>query len=246
MIITNDLIKEANIVSPSFIGNRLALDALNPVSYPGTGNSWFDLSGNNNTITLYGSPTYADGALVFDGTTQYAKRTSTPSLNIDGGGSAITIEVWMKVDDAANNYIMCNKGPYTGGASNQNGNYAFWLFASSTSFISTGPSLTNANNLRLDTSYLTTSWRQYVITYSNPYCYLYIDGVLVSRVLRYNDSSDYGYYDMFRTPEDFWLTGRVDGFGYLDGSLSVVNIFDHVLSEDQVLKNYNYYSPRYA
>jgi type IV pilus assembly protein PilA len=43
------------IVSNTFIvtnGLVLNLDAGNPASYPGTGNTWFDLSGNNNHGTL--------------------------------------------------------------------------------------------------------------------------------------------------------------------------------------------------
>lgn len=46
------------------------LDAGIPDSYPGTGTSWFDLSGNGNTGTLTNGPTFTSenrGSLVFDG-----------------------------------------------------------------------------------------------------------------------------------------------------------------------------------
>jgi len=51
-------------------GLVLYLDAGNPASYPGTGNTWFDLSGNGNNGTLVngvGYNTANGGSLVFDG-----------------------------------------------------------------------------------------------------------------------------------------------------------------------------------
>ena len=50
----------AVIVSPNISPNglMLALDATNSRSYPGTGNTWYDVSGNNYNFTLNNSPSY--------------------------------------------------------------------------------------------------------------------------------------------------------------------------------------------
>lgn len=51
-------------------GLVLHLDAANLKSYPGSGTTWFDLSGNGNNGTLSGGPTYssvAKGSIFFDG-----------------------------------------------------------------------------------------------------------------------------------------------------------------------------------
>lgn len=50
----------AVIVSPNISPNglMLALDATNSRSYPGTGNTWYDVSGNNYNFNLVNSPTY--------------------------------------------------------------------------------------------------------------------------------------------------------------------------------------------
>lgn len=49
-------------------GLVLALDAANPRSYPGTGTTWFDLSGNGNNGTLLNAPSFENsGYLSFDG-----------------------------------------------------------------------------------------------------------------------------------------------------------------------------------
>jgi len=62
--------------SPRIItdGLVLCLDAGNTKSYPGSGTSWSDLSGQGNTGTLTNGPTYNSnngGSLVFDGTNDY-------------------------------------------------------------------------------------------------------------------------------------------------------------------------------
>ncbi len=55
-------------------GLTLSLDAADRNSYPGTGTSWFDMSGNGYTATLTNGPTYSTnngGNIVFDGTNDY-------------------------------------------------------------------------------------------------------------------------------------------------------------------------------
>ena len=56
-----------HIVSDGLV---LCLDAANPRSYPGSGTSWYDLSGNGNNGTLVNGVGYSSdnaGSLVFDG-----------------------------------------------------------------------------------------------------------------------------------------------------------------------------------
>jgi len=55
-------------------GLVLCLDVGNTKSYPGSGTTWTDLSGNGNNGTLTNGPTYSSsngGSLVFDGTNDY-------------------------------------------------------------------------------------------------------------------------------------------------------------------------------
>ena len=72
--------------SPKIITNGLvlSLDAANNKSYPRSGTTWTDLSGNNNTGTLTNGPTFNagnQGSIVFDGVDDY----------ISGGGSIIPV-----------------------------------------------------------------------------------------------------------------------------------------------------------
>jgi hypothetical protein len=57
-------------------GLIIYLDAANTNSYPGTGTTWYDLSGNNNNATLVNSPTLSGQVFQFNGTNQYATVSS--------------------------------------------------------------------------------------------------------------------------------------------------------------------------
>lgn len=81
--------------SPKIVtdGLVLCLDAANTKSYPGSGTTWTDLSGNGNHATLYNSPTFTQpkagysSGITCNGTNQYILNTSLP-----GGDSTFTIE----------------------------------------------------------------------------------------------------------------------------------------------------------
>jgi hypothetical protein len=76
-------------------GLVLNLDAGNPTSYPGSGTTWTDLSGNGNTGTLTNGPTYSSsngGSLSFDGVDDYIN-IGSQSL-VGSGTSPFSVELW--------------------------------------------------------------------------------------------------------------------------------------------------------
>jgi hypothetical protein len=77
-------------------GLVLSLDAANAKSYPGSGNTWFDISGNNNHFTLYNSPSYNTlGYFVLDGVDDYIRSTNTLNLS---NTNVVTVDLWLKVN----------------------------------------------------------------------------------------------------------------------------------------------------
>ena len=85
--------------SPSLVlpGLVLCLDAANSKSYPGSGTTWTDLSGNGNTGTLVNGVGYNSanfGSLVFDGVDDYVNLTSASLLPI--GTSDRTIVAFVR------------------------------------------------------------------------------------------------------------------------------------------------------
>ena len=76
-------------------GLVLNLDAGQTASYPGTGTTWTDLSGNGNNGTLVNGPTYSSangGSLTFNGTNRYVQ-TASGVITIT---SSWTTNVWFK------------------------------------------------------------------------------------------------------------------------------------------------------
>ena len=67
--------------SPSIVTNglKVCFDAANPKSYPGSGTTWYDLSGNDNHGTLLNEPSFSSdkgGCFTLDGTNDRSSFTS--------------------------------------------------------------------------------------------------------------------------------------------------------------------------
>jgi hypothetical protein len=82
-------------------GLVLDLDAAKVASYPGTGTSWYDISGNNNNGTLTNGPTFSgigkQASIVFDGVDDYVGGTGIDAASTALGGSrGVTISMWVK------------------------------------------------------------------------------------------------------------------------------------------------------
>jgi hypothetical protein len=152
-------------------GLVLHLDASAIESYPGSGTSWSDLSGNNNNGTLTNGPTYSSGNqgyINFDGTNDYV--TIPDSSNWDFGTGEFSIEMWIYLDGAQpQNYsayigTFQSKWPASG-----------WVIMNSPG--------TNIRNYSNDGTYETTistntdlnQWKQVVLTRVGNTGYIYIN-----------------------------------------------------------------------
>lgn len=73
-------------------GLVMFVDARNHRSYPGSGTTWTDLSGNGNNLTLTNSPTWYSSGYFSTGSTGYFTGAGTAS--IPTGNSNYTMMVW--------------------------------------------------------------------------------------------------------------------------------------------------------
>ena len=81
-----------NIFTITSLGNLvLYLDAGKSQSYPGSGTTWYDLSGNGNNATLYNGPTFTSGT------------NDSGSLILDGAND--TIDTGMTIQAASNSTL---------------------------------------------------------------------------------------------------------------------------------------------
>jgi hypothetical protein len=84
-----------DIVTPILSGLVLSLDAGNIASYPGTGTTWYDLSGSNNNGTLVNTPVYNSanpGSFAFNNiATQSALVQDSASIK----PASVTVSAWV-------------------------------------------------------------------------------------------------------------------------------------------------------
>lgn len=157
-------------------GLVLHLDASALESYPGSGTSWYDMSGNNNHGTLTNGPTFSSdnqGYINFDGSNDYV--TIPYSSNWNFGTGEFTIEVWVNIASVSTPYQgIIGTFPSKWPASN-------WIVMTSTS----------GNAIRLYTydgtyeggvsnSGIVNSWMHGVITRVSNTVSLYVNGVLAT------------------------------------------------------------------
>ena len=229
----NDQIKvwvNAGINPSSIVSNglKLNLDASNPGSYSGTGNNWYDLSGNNNHATLINSPTYdaASGSVVTNGTNQYI---TIPNLNTSN--SNITMQAWIYFDGstrpgaligAKNGYSIGKGGNAYDVAGN---NLVLLLYGAAGGWKSTGQ------------SYGSSGWKLVSMTLDgSSTARAYIDGTLKYTYSGAAPSAALGDLNLGAIPED--------GFRYYAGKFAAAYFYDRALTLAEITQNYNAFATK--
>jgi hypothetical protein len=212
--------------SPSIVTNGLVLylDAANRRSYPGSGTSWFDLSGNGNHGTLTNGPTFSSangGGIVFDGVNQFG----TVSNNISPGTGNFAISVWVyKTEITANRYIWefgSNGGTLSSGTSVSPGfRYYNPTIGTSSVLYTNGPTHT------------INTWYNVVISRISGVTYFYSNNSLI---VSGNDSGNIGSWGTT------FNIGRYGGdLGYnLQGRISNIMVYNKGLTKLEIDQNYN-------
>jgi len=215
-------------------GLILNLDAGDSSSYPGSGTTWTDLSGNNNNGTLVNGPTYSSddgGAIVFDGVNDVVTIPDDSAWNI---GSAKTWEMWINMNSVVNNTLPFGKGAqwwfavgYTalGGTSGQ---FQWIAYDGSWSTLNTGVTIS------------TSTWYQLVTTWDGTYFRFYANGNLEAT------SSDLSAKTWSDSAYSVDVGGFSGGSSYVSAKIPIIRIYDQTLSAPQVQQNFNALSSRYG
>ena len=224
-VYVNGGVNNANIVSS---GLKLNIDASNPGSYAGTGNTWYDLSGNNNHATLNNSPSYdaVSGSIVTNGTNQYI---SVPQFNATN--TNITMQAWVYVNlNTTGTFIKSGTGG--GGYSIGIGNGAYDQVGSNVVML-----LYGRGWIGTGVSYGTAGWKLVTLT---------LDGSSTARA--YVNGSLIGTYT--------WTTPTLpvgalnfganigDGNIYYNGKFAAAYFYDRALSLTEIQQNYNAFATK--
>lgn len=164
-----------DVVVPAASNAVLHLDATQSVSYPGTGTTWTDLSGNGNNATVQGATTFATNKFNFSGSLN--NYVSVGAVNPDFS-KGITVSVTGDFGATINNYErLIDFG--TGQQSNNivlfregtTSNLGFVLYNGIAQPVSVTCSAPNA---------IVSGMREYRAVLDGKNCLLYVDGVLKS------------------------------------------------------------------
>ena len=226
-----------NIVRSGLV---LYLDAGLVSSYPGSGTTWSDVSGYNNTPTTVNSPTFvtqSGGGWTVDsvGTNNFNLDSKASIVNVAEG----TVGGWVKFDSISGaNYVFISYGG--------NGTGGGFLLQSesgtSTKFelVLFGGGITGGRasaGETLSTPYV--GKNMYMVgTYSTSVVKLYINGAEIASSAKSSDSMPAQSY--FRISSEY---NRTRGVG---GNIYTTHIYNRALSASEVLQNYQAQRQRFG
>jgi len=197
----------------------LNLDANQRSSYPGTGTTWFDVSGNGNNATSTGNPAFTSGNqsyFSFSGT-QYFSCSSSSSFAFGTGDFAI--ECWYyPTSFSSYHHMIALPDQNTFGLKSNISNGEIYFY--STAF-TTYPTTNWVLTLN--------SWNHVVFVRASSIAYPYLNGVPYS--------SKSGFTNNFSAQVCNIHYGWSNEFA--DARISVVRIYNNSLSSTQVLRNFN-------
>ena len=206
-------------------GLVLHLDAANTRSYPGSGNTVYDLSGSGNTSALTNGPTYLSsnlGAFVLDGSNDYILVNSQANIL---SKTAYTKIAYIYISNFAtvNNII-------SGGFSGQ---HAFWMFG--TDKLNAGHNGSWATVVGATTLSLNT-WYFAAVTYSNSTGWkLYLNG------REDGTSADTTTF----TGNQEIVIGAYSSSNNFTGRISNIQVYNRALTATEIFQNYHATKGRY-
>jgi hypothetical protein len=208
-------------VIPSIVtsGLVLNLDAGNTASYPGSGTTWTDVSGNGRTGTLTNGPTYSSangGSIVFDGVDDYISITQTLT-------TPFTITGFVRYTDQAkimNMYM--NTTPHTvlGISLNRTGVGDLYVYIGNGSSWIGAPGIISSQNM------IVNQWYQVTFTSTGSGSILYLNGVNVGTSV----------YSPSGWGSSYYLGGAIE---VMRGNIATTQIYNRALSADEIQQNFN-------
>jgi hypothetical protein len=202
-------------------GLVLCLDAADRNSYPGSGTTWGDLSGNGNNGTLVNGVGYNSGnggSLVFDGVNDYVSVSQTLS-------TPFTITGFVRYTDQAKSFnTYMNTAPHyvLGISLNRLGGGQLYVYIGNGVGWLAAPSIISSSNMLVNT------WYQVAFTSTGSGSILYLNGVNVGTSI--HSPSGWG--------STYYFGSLNFGGEYLKGNISSTQIYNRALAAQEIQQNY--------
>jgi hypothetical protein len=217
-------------------GLVLNLDASRKSSYPNTGTTWTDISGNGNNGTLTNGVGYTasnGGVMTFDGINDYVSLPDSSTLQ----PSNITISTWFKINQYGTNYVYGNanaclirKGMYGYEISvRQDGKLLVFAYSD-----------TNNQNQYLIDSVNPNTWYNVVLTFGNSQMKVYINNSLVGTYATSTNSIVYGGGGISIGRQGPW------DMYYFNGNIGQTMVYNRALNSTEISQNFNATKSRFG
>lgn len=219
----------------------LHLDAGNSKSYPGSGTTWNDLSGNNRNGTLTNGPTYSSsnkGNIIFDGTNDYINLpSSVSSIN----SLNMTVGCWV------NQTVLNTSSAFSDirniaqiGTGEIGSSSCFYLHLRTSQVTFRYQAATGSAQLSPSINQDTNIWHYYTGVSNTTSISLYRDGILVG-------STPYTINFNTLSSSNMYLGLCNTGAGnYFNGKIASAQVYNKALSATEVLQNYNAIKGRFG
>jgi Concanavalin A-like lectin/glucanases superfamily len=203
-------------------GLLLWLDAANPASYPGSGTTWYDISGNGHDVTLYNGASFDTNSINFAyASSQYGAfaptNMFTGDLTVAGWVYVRTFQSWSRLFDFGN------------------GVGADQLLLAVTDGTSGLPVYSINNNLDSPTPIPLDQWVQLAATQSGTTATLYIDGLAVA-------TNTQGPVSVATRNNNYIGRSNYPGDGYLDGKIASLIMWNRAFTAGEI--DYLYWATR--
>jgi len=215
----------ASFAGPNLTTDKLilCLDAANTNSYPGSGTTWTDMSGKENHGTLTNGPTFSSdnkGSIVFDGSNDYVNATPITKP------ASCTFSCWAKSTNVSTRMLFNAGG---------NGSGPDLFFH--TGIISWNTWDANNNPFgNIPSSATDGKYHNYVVVNdSSSNTKLYYDTELLGTA----------NYRSATGTNTLYIGGTTNTYQW-SGSISSFMIYDKLLTESEILQNYNAHKGRFG
>jgi hypothetical protein len=224
-----------NIVTDGLV---LSLDAADKNSYPGSGTTWSDLSGNGNDGTLTNGPTFDSGnggSIVFDGSNDYI---NLPYEDLCKDISTMSYSLWFQVAAADARQGLISTHDQSGGSHLDA--IEIEIQANNNSFVGFRNANTTFYSAVHSTPYTLNTWHHLTGVITTTQIEYYKNGELVEINASWPDDSL-----VINSPSETLLLGRYYT-AYLNGKIAISRVYDRALSAKEVSQNFNAQRSRFG
>lgn len=212
---------------PTIVTNGLVLglDAADRNSYPGSGTSWFDISGNGRNATINGSPTFTNGYFDITSDSTYISLSNSglvPRTN------DFTYCTWINFDSTDSLDTIFENGSWTDTLLFRFETNLFTIYAES------------ALRGTLAWTPVTNRWNNIILRRQSNTVSGFVNNVQIGTPFTMSTDIDLANTTLFLMRSQH-TTGQ-----FVDGKIATFSIYNRALSDDEILQNYNAQKTRFG